>query len=46
MLLQIRFSHLAQVGQPDDALGVRLQIAQLHDVNAAGRLRESCADEG
>ena len=31
-------SHLAQVGQPDDALSVRLQVAQLHTEDAAGRL--------
>ena len=31
-------SHLPQVGQPDDAFGVRLQVAKLYAVDAAGRL--------
>lgn len=39
-------SHLAQVGQPDDALGVRLQVAQLHTEDAAGRLHDNMRSSG
>jgi hypothetical protein len=39
-------SHLAQVGQPDDALGVRLQVAQLHTEDAVGRLHGNTRSSG
>lgn len=39
-------SHLAQVGQPDDALSVRLQIAQLYTKDAAGRLHGNTCYSG